>query len=265
MACAELLRTQAFFDGELAGPEAEAAERHIAGCAHCQAFCDDAAALSDEIRSHAQRYAAPDRLKLRVREAIAGATPAASPTREARGWPRQLAGAASRARSGVFLGGFLGGVGVSGLAAALVATAVLPPGPIDLAERVTRAHTEALMSGKVIQVASSDHHTVKPWFAGRIDLSPPVEDFAAEGFKLTGGRIDKVAGRPAAVVVYQHGLHEIDLFVWADRGERLPGPGARRGYNAVYWKRRDLDFAAISDMQASELSTFAGLIRRTQE
>ncbi len=92
-----------------------------------------------------------------------------------------------------------------------------------------------------------------------------ARDFAAEGFKLTGGRIDTLAGQHAAVVVYEHGLHEIDLFVWADRGGRLPGAGTRRGYNILCWKHDDLDFAAVSDMQASELSTFGSLIRAAQE
>jgi anti-sigma factor RsiW len=165
----------------------------------------------------------------------------------------------------VFLGGFLGGAGVSGLAAALLALAVLPPAPDALADRVVRAHTLALMSGRMIQVVSSDHHTVKPWFAGRIDISPPVHDFAAQGFKLTGGRIDSLAGQRAAVVVYAHGLHEIDLFVWADRGGRLAGAATRRGYNILGWTHDDLDFAAVSDMQASELATFGSLIRGAQE
>ncbi len=121
------------------------------------------------------------------------------------------------------------------------------------------------MSGRTIQVVSSDRHTVKPWFAGKIDLSPPVHDFAAQGFRLTGGRLDKLGGAPAAVVVYQHGKHAIDLFVWADRRQALPGNATRRGYNTLSWKRGDLDYAAVSDMQASELSAFAGLVRSAGE
>jgi anti-sigma factor RsiW len=256
MACAELLRTQAFIDGELTGADAEGAERHVAACADCQAFCEDAAALGDDIRNHAQRYAAPDRLKLRVREAIAEASlPAA-----AQGHIR-----ARSARWNGVLGGFVGGAGVSGLAAALLMLAAAPPNPDTLADRVVSAHTRALMSGGVIQVVSSDHHTVKPWFAGRIDISPPVHDFAAEGFKLTGGRVDTLAGQRAAVVVYAHGPHEIDLFVWADHGGRLSGARTRRGYHVLSWKHDDLDFAAVSDMQASELATFGNLIRGAQE
>ena len=265
MACAELFQSQAFIDGELTGAEADAAERHIAGCAHCQAFCENAATLSDEIRSYAPRYTAPDRLKLRVLEAIAAADGPSPRIRRPSTWRQGLGQAARAARSRLFLGGFAGGVGLTGVAAALVVLAVLPPPPDSLADRIVRAHTEALMSGRTIAVVSSDHHTVKPWFAGKIDISPPVHDFAAEGFKLTGGRLDRVAGAPAAVVVYQHGLHEIDLFVWADRHQSLPGGAVRQGYNAVYWKHQDLDFAAVSDMQVSELAAFANLIRTTQE
>jgi anti-sigma factor RsiW len=159
----------------------------------------------------------------------------------------------------------LGGAGVSGLAATLLMLAAAPPNPDTLADQVVRAHTQALMSGGIIKVASSDHHTVKPWFAGRIDISPPVHDFAAEGFKLTGGRVDTLAGQRAAVVVYAHGLHEIDLFVWADHGGRLPEAATRRGYNVLGWKHDDLDFAAVSDMQAGELAAFGRLIRGAQE
>jgi anti-sigma factor RsiW len=114
-------------------------------------------------------------------------------------------------------------------------------------------------------VVSTDHHTVKPWFAGRIALSPPVDDFAAEGFKLVGGRLDKAAGAPAAVVVYRHGGHEIDLFVWADRGAALPAAAVARGYRSMFWKRKDLDFAAVSDTSEPELAKFVQLVQAEPE
>jgi anti-sigma factor RsiW len=265
VACAELLQTQAFVDGELSGAQADAAERHIAACARCKVFCEDAAALSDEIRGYARRYPAPAGLKLRVLEAVATADACgsgyATPAKETK---RGIRAPAWRLRAGT-LPGFFGGVAMSGLAAALIALALMPPASDLLTDRLVTAHTRALMSGRVIQVVSSDHHTVKPWFAGRIDISPPAHDFTAQGFALVGGRIDSVAGRPAAVVVYRHGLHEIDLFVWADSGERLPAMATRRGYNTLGWKERDLDFAAVSDMQASELAAFAKLIRSVPE
>ena len=151
------------------------------------------------------------------------------------------------------------------MAAALAMLIVLPPSAGTLAEAVTDAHTRALMSGNAIVVASTNHHTVKPWFAGRVPLSPPVADFAAQGFPLAGGRTDTVAGVPAAVVVYRHGKHEVDLFVWADKGSRQPGESTTRGYHAIFWKRGDLDFAAVSDTEGTELHKFVTLVQSEPE
>jgi anti-sigma factor RsiW len=249
MSCAETLSTQAFIDGEITGPEAEAIERHIEGCADCQAFCADAAALSDAIRTRAPRHAAPASLRRRVEAML---------DEEER--PAPLFRPKASARQG-FWRGALSGAGVTALAAGLGLLAILPPSASSLADQVTVAHTKALMEGREIQVVSTDHHTVKPWFAGRLPLSPPVADFAAEGFKLIGGRLDKVAGAPAAVVVYQHGKHEVDLFVWADRGSTLPPAGLSHGYHSIFWKKQDLDFAAVSDTAEPELASFVNLVR----
>jgi anti-sigma factor RsiW len=258
MTCPELLRTQAFIDGEVAGPDAAAAERHIEHCAECQAFCADAATLSDAIRVSATRYAAPADLRRRV-EVMLEAESVELARQE---W--RAAGAARASRRSFWRGAF-GGAGITGLAASLVIVALQPPSAASLADQVTAAHTRALMSGRVIAVASSDHHTVKPWFAGRIAISPPVCDFASEGFKLTGGRLDKVGRTPAAVVVYQHGRHEVDLFVWADRASTLPTQVVRHGYHAIFWKSGDLNFAAVSDAAIPELANFAQLVRSQPE
>jgi anti-sigma factor RsiW len=251
MPCAETLNTQAFIDGQIGGPAAEAVEAHIAGCAECQAFCADAAALSDAIRTRAPRHAAPAHLRRRV-EAMLDEEAARRP------WP----GSAARP---IFWRGALSGAAVTALAAGLAAVAILPPSASSLADQVTAAHTRALMSGREIQVVSTDHHTVKPWFAGRVALSPPVADFAAQGYKLVGGRVDKVAGAPAAVVVYRHGKHEIDLFAWAARGGALPAAGLSHGYHTIFWKNQDLDFAAVSDTAPAELASFVTLVRAEPE
>ncbi len=247
MSCAEILRTQAFIDGELVGADAAAAERHIEGCPDCQAFCAEAAALSDDIRRLAPRHAAPAYLRRRVEALLDAQSPPGS------------------ARRSGFWRGAACGAGVTALAASLAILAMLPPSAGALVEQVMDAHTRAMISGRDIEVVSSDHHTVKPWFAGRIALSPPVADFAGQGFKLVGGRLDRVAGSPAAVVVYSHGLHRIDLFVWADRGSRLPSGQVHLGYHAMFWRRGDLDFAAVSDTAAPELASFVSLVRAEPE
>jgi anti-sigma factor RsiW len=261
MSCPERLRTQAFIDGEVADAEAVSAERHIEGCEDCQAFCTDAAAVSDAIRSSATRHAAPADLRRRIAAALdAERLP---DTGTYRGEVRQIGEV--RARRSSFWRGAFGGAGVTGLAAGLAILAVQPPSPATLVDQVTVAHTRALMDGREIAVVSSDHHTVKPWFAGKIDLSPPVHDFTAQGFKLTGGRLDKVGGAPAAVLVYRHGRHEVALFVWSDRGASLPAQGVRRGYHTMFWKSGDLDFAAVSDTAPAELANFVQLVRSEAE
>jgi anti-sigma factor RsiW len=251
MTCHELLRTQAYLDGQLDGAAAAEAERHMQGCLDCQAFSAEAAHLSDAVRRNLVRHRAPAHLRARVASALPRERPSAKmlPFRLGRGF---WAGAAS-------------GVGVSALAAGFAILAILPPSAQTLAQAVTDAHTGALMSGRVIAVASSNHHTVKPWFAGRVPLSPPVADFAPQGFALTGGRRDTVAGNPAAVVVYRHGNHEIDLFVWAKARGPLPKETVTRGYRALFWSKGDLDFAAVSDMDKAELHKFAQLVQREPE
>ncbi|HEY2049768.1 MAG TPA: zf-HC2 domain-containing protein [Caulobacteraceae bacterium] len=259
MSCPELLHTQAFIDGEVDRAQAAAAERHIADCAECQAFCADAAAVSDAIRSSATRHVAPDELRQRVVTALEAADRADVVEPD---WRAASAARASRRR---FWQGALSGAGVTGLAASLAILTILPPSATTLVDQVTSAHTRALMSGHVIAVASSDHHTVKPWFAGRIDISPPVQDFAARGFKLTGGRVDKVGGARVAVLTYQRGRHEVDLFVWADRGSTLPASTVRHGYHLMFWRSGDLSFAAVSDTAVPELANFVQLIRSEPE
>ncbi|HSC19302.1 MAG TPA: zf-HC2 domain-containing protein [Rhizomicrobium sp.] len=251
MSCTHLLRTQAYLDGELEGTAAAEAEAHIGGCAECQSFTADTAAVSDAIRSSASRHAAPPSLRIKVRERLG-----------TEGAPHRQRGAGNR-RS--FWFGAAGGAGATALAASLAVLAILPPSADTLSASVVDAHTRALMSGHEIQVASTSHHTVKPWFAGRVPLSPPVADLGSKGFQLIGGRVDEVARAPAAVVVYRHGRHMIDLFAWADRGATLPKEAVSHGYRSVFWKGGDLDFAAVSDMDSAELHKFSALIRNQPE
>jgi anti-sigma factor RsiW len=244
MSCDESLQTQSYLDGELHGAAAEAAERHLQTCAACQTIAADAADVSDLLRK-ATRHRAPDALRGRVRAAL---------DRETVRRP---------ARS--FWFGAASGAGVSALAAGFAILALLPPSVATLTQSVTDAHARALVNGPLIMVVSSNHHTVKPWLAAHAALSPPVTDFAAEGFALTGGRVDEVAGSRAAVMVYSHGNHRIDLFAWPDRGAPLPAPGMAHGFRSQFWKRGDLDFAAVSDVDSGAFEKFIGLAREQRE
>jgi anti-sigma factor RsiW len=199
------------------------------------------------LRRNAPRYPAPEALRADLRAGVAAAC-VASPERHLR-----LPGAS-------FGAGFA-------LAACLALFLVLPriprPGP-GLADTVVAAHIRALQPGHLMDVVSTDQHTVKPWFDGRLPFAPPVKDFAAAGFPLVGGRLDYLAGHSAAALIYRHGRHVINLFVWpgAAAPDPLPASGSRDGYNFLRWSQGGMMFWAVSDLNAQEL---AGFVRDWQE
>lgn len=242
MDCKEVLRTQSWLDGELDGDAAREAERHATTCAQCQVLISGTAAVGDALRGIA-RHRAPAHLRLRIGAALA------------RERPRQRG----------FWAGVASGGGVTALAAGLALFILLPPSSATLAESVVAAHGRALMQGRTIMVASSDHHTVKPWLAAHVAISPPVRDFAAQGFALAGGRADEVAGRPAAVIVYRHGNHVIDLFAWPGGSAGLPPPAVVRGFRSAFWRRGDLNYAAISDTDTAAFTKFVALAEAQKE
>ncbi|MES2247067.1 MAG: anti-sigma factor [Pseudomonadota bacterium] len=213
--------------------------------------------MSDEelgtlVRRHATRHAPPEGLAGRVARAVraeAVAVPAPTPVRQRRGMWQGLAGFATGAAT------------AWGLALVLLATPV-PPSDA-LAEDVTANHVRSLMASHLADVASSDQHTVKPWFAGKLDFSPPVVDLAAEGFPLTGGRLDYLDRRTVAALVYRSGPHVINLFVWPapDAQAQPTVRSARQGYQLVHWAQGGMQAWAVSDLNAAELQNFAALLR----
>lgn len=236
-------RVHAWLDGELSVEAALEAERHARECADCAEGYRSALALREVLRSAALAVVPPESLEARVRSQLA---------REGRpsrfGVPAWAAAAALVA--GVALGTLL----------TPVRDAIRSRG-LDLT--LVAAHAQALTEGPLTEVLSSDQHTVKPWFSRRLDLSPKVKDLASDGFPLQGGRLGRVEGRPAAVLVYGRARHGIDLFVW-------PSPSASpgittakvRGINVVRWTDGDLAYAAVSDLNEKELLVFADLVRR---
>jgi anti-sigma factor RsiW len=137
--------------------------------------------------------------------------------------------------------------------------------PIDsMAQAVVDSHVRALMGEHLFDVRSTDQHTVKPWFLGKVDFSPPVEDLAAIGFPLTGGRLDYIAGRPAAALVYARGQHTINLFVWpeASTGGSSMNGRSIRGFHVRHWTRGGISFWAVSDLNDVELEQFTGALQR---
>jgi anti-sigma factor RsiW len=130
-----------------------------------------------------------------------------------------------------------------------------------LAEELLSAHQRALL-GRSVDVISSDQHTVKPWFNGKLPFSPPVTDLASEGFPLEGGRLDYVAERPVATLVYGRRLHRIDVFVWPSADHKAPPAHfENNGYNEISWEKDRFLFTAVSDLNSADLITFSGLLQ----
>lgn len=251
-ACGEMhLLLQADVDGELQAGEAARVAGHLGECPSCARLQARIIALSRRLKEHAPHHAAPGVLRDAVRAKLAGprarlsARPQAPPRARLRGWVTSgtAAGLAIAACSAIF--------------AALPRDDALP-------DWIAAAHIRALQPSHLIDVPSTDRHTVKPWFAGRLPFSPPVRDLSADGFALVGGRVDSVPGSSAAVLVYTRRQHVIDLFIWptlADEG-RAGGSGVREGYNFVHWQMDGMSFWAVSDLNAVELADFAARWRR---
>ena len=199
--CDEMrLLVQADVDGELGPADAARVQAHVERCAACAAVQRDLLSLSQDIRRTVVYHPAPEHLVARISAQIAAnAAPAAAPPRRRLRW----AGSA--------------GAGLA-LAACLLLALLVPRGDPGLADALVAGHIRALQPGHLMDVVSTDQHTVKPWFDGRLDFAPPVRDLRDAGFPLIGGRLDYVAGRPVAALVYQRRQHVIDLFVWPKAG-----------------------------------------------
>ncbi len=119
------------------------------------------------------------------------------------------------------------------------------------------------MTGHTTDVLSTDQHTVKPWFNGRIDFSPPVVDLGPHGFRLVGARVDYLDGRAAATLVYQRRKHMIDLFIWPARSGDTTGAESSNGFNVIRWTEGGMSFTAVSDLNKTELEQFRNLLKAT--
>jgi anti-sigma factor RsiW len=168
---------------------------------------------------------------------------------------------AARGRPGPFWRGAFSGIGGTALAAGLAFFLLAPRLTSPLLDDLVSAHVRSLMPDHLIDVVSTDKHTVKPWFAGHTDVSPVVADFDNQGYRLIGGRADYFDHQRAAVVVYQHGSHVINVFSWAaDRGA-LPQDTTRNGYHMAFWRTGNLAYCAVSDTGWDELQGLVRLLR----
>jgi anti-sigma factor RsiW len=241
----------AYFDGELDTARGRAFEDHLAACPDCTHELAALRDLRDALQDESFRHRPPAGLEERVHELLgqAGEPPGLAPSRPGRRWTTRLAAAAALAAAVLF-------------GASLTLAWRTPSSDDRLAAEVTAGHARSLLADHLFDVASTDRHTVKPWFQGRADFSPPVLDLKEQGFPLAGGRLDFLDGRTAAALVYHRRQHVINLFIWpADGGESGAKALSRRGYNLTHWTAAGLNFWAVSDLNADELRDFARLVR----
>jgi len=233
------LLLQALADNELDAGHAAAVEAHVAGCAGCAAELAAIREVGKRLAAAPLRYEAPASLHARLDAALAEA---AAPRRRR----RTIAAAA---------GGWLGGGAIGALAASLVFVFLAPSG-MSVEGQLIDAQARSLQGQHLVDVATSDRHTVKPWFNGKVDFAPPVVDLAPQGFPLVGGRLDRIDGRRAAALVFRRHAHTINLFIWAGQAPPAPRPERRQGYSLVRWGHGGLEFRAVSDVDPAELAAF---------
>lgn len=252
MQCAESLRVQAYFDGELDALSAAEVERHSEACAECRALLQDLDHVRTALRQDLTYASAPPELRARVMRSLDEESTVGSPRRD---------GARLSWRPRPFWKGAFSGIGGTAIAAG-IAFFVLAPSFINpVLDDLVSAHVRSLMPDHLIDVVSTDRHTVKPWFAGHTDVSPVVADFDQQGYRLIGGRADYFDHQRAAVVVYQHGAHVINVFSWAADRSGLPKNTTRNGYHLAFWKTGNLAYCAVSDTAWDELLGLARLLQ----
>jgi len=255
--CAEALRVQAYFDGELDAAGALEVERHSEHCPECRALLEELARTRARLRDGLEFPVAPAQLRASIMRALDVETSAS-----VRPQPRARPSASAPAR--LFMWGGLGGLGAA-FASGLLLFLLVPPRPGPLLDELVGAHVRSLMPEHLTDVISTDRHTVKPWFAGHADVSPVVADFADQGYRLLGGRADYFDQQRVAAVVYQHGPHIINVFSWAAAGRALPERTTRSGYHIACWKLGNLQNCAVSDTGWDELQGLVRLLRATGE
>lgn len=246
----------AYLDDELDVADCLRVQQHLAQCDGCRRLQAEQAALRSAVRDPGL-YAEPSAdLARRVQSAVRRA--AAGESREQRkSWLERL-------------GGFRWVAATAAIALIAVVIALLAlnratsPRENLIAGAVVTGHIRSLQPGHLVDVESSDHHTVKPWFQGKLDFSPPVPELAAMGWPLVGGRLDYVDGHPVAALVYSHRLHQVNVFLWPNHGpvDETVRAEEVQGYQVLHWSGAQMNYWVVSDVNRPELLEFAGFLKK---
>lgn len=240
---------EAYMDEELDAGLKAAVEEHLSTCRDCSEALARLREQKAGIKLAAPYYTAPVPVERAVREALRrAAAEEAGAKRPDTNW-RWLAIAAS-----VLLAMSLAW-NLSGLRPRAAENDVVAQG-------VLSDHIRSLMGEHLLDVPSTDQHTVKPWFNGKVDFSPDVKDFAADGFPLVGGRLDYLMNRTVAALVYRRRQHVINLFTWPSDSAAVEDHFSRNGYNVIRWTHGGMTYWAVSDLNLNELEQFRDLYRK---
>ena len=250
MDCNDIRRLiDADVDGELDLVRHLEIATHLKSCPGCTQYAENARVRRSVLNKSLTRFRAPPELAGKISAALRTTIPSVAPVdslakKSTVIWPVwRVAGLAATLAFGLFVGfGWGDGRARRNLL-------------IDVA---VEAHVRSLQVSHLTDVVSSDQHTVKPWFAGKLDFSPPVVDLASAGFPLAGGRLERIDEHPAAALVFHRRQHAINLFVWpANERASEARPSSRNGYHVLSWSQNGLNFLAISEIPADELEKFA--------
>jgi anti-sigma factor RsiW len=248
MNCAEMRPLlQAHFDHELDAASSLSVEAHLQSCATCAAEGKSLQSLRVAMRDERLRFSAPDSLKRDVGQFV-----------------REMNDRKGKNASPGFLW-FWKALAAVAMAFALL-TIVFRPGGTPtqnaLLDEIVASHVRSLQVTHLMDVASSDQHTVKPWFDGKLDFAPSVKDFAEEGFPLLGGRLDYLGGRNVAALVYGRNKHFINVFVWPIAGAKPMEQVQRSGFSIITLDAHAMRYCLVSDLNEKELSILAELMAK---
>jgi anti-sigma factor RsiW len=238
-----------YIDGELDAARAADFERHLVSCPQCTSALESQETLRSSIERAGLYERAPVALRQKVEAQFRMPAPVAIAPVRARMRPTHWLALAAALILAFFIG------------------VRLLPGPTgrggqtELASSIVDAHLRSLQPGHLVDVVSTDQHTVKPWFDGKVDFAPPVRDLASDGFPLQGGRLDIVKGRQVAVLVYGRRKHVVNVFIWPTTDpDMAPQSGSQLGYNWINWRKGGMEMSAVSDVSAPDLSELHKLL-----
>jgi anti-sigma factor RsiW len=237
----------AYIDDELDLVKTLEVEQHLQDCIDCAKMHKDHQLLQTAIHTGSLYHKAPAHLQMRIQSSLRQTNKVSAP----RTIPWRLFSVAAAL-----------------LVIIMTVWSLLPffsPSTVDesLVQEVLSSHIRSLMANHLVDVASTDQHTVKPWFDGKLDFSPPVVDLAPQGFPLVGGRLDYLNNRPVAALVYKYRNHYINLFIWPSMQSSNGNATMvmRQGYHLCFWTKSGMTYWAVSDMEETTLQKFVQLIQ----